>query len=121
MSNRMEQAAECVHRAIKTDALIRMLAESPEVWTEEDIDRAVQETGSYRFSLADVSYMHLILNDDKMQAAQKLLTHRYQEMAKCNTVERVELWKTQVKSEQDAAHIYRTEMKRQFPGLMFYA
>lgn len=53
----VKEKAEWLVKWQKTDALIRMLAREDHLWTQEDIRRAVGETGTFEFSLGDIQYI----------------------------------------------------------------
>lgn len=79
----IDEAARNVALTIKTDALIKELANSdiyPDL-NATDIDRCIRETGCIDFSLADVRFAHAVYGDPMWQGLDESVNKALEEMA----------------------------------------
>ena len=110
-----------IQKWTKTDILIKFLAQSGIEWADYDIARAIKETESTDFSLADVEYMRFLLTDECAQEDAKSLDYLYKEMARISdTEERKKFYHRNIRPNQESANSYKAMIARQFPDRVFY-
>ena len=121
MSEITSQQFDELHRIIKTHGLIEALANAGANWTEADVRRAAQETGSCIFSLADVSYMRFIQNDAHDKQERDSISYLCKEMSRMEEQGRAAFYRANIMPHVESQKTYRAAIRRQFDGLVFYA
>lgn len=116
----IEEKCQELSRYMKTNDLIRMMANATEEWTQEDCDRAVRETGSLRFCVADVHFIRALDLDASYQEAMTKVDASLKKMTEMPPAERQAFWESTAKSLMDSAKSIRSSIRKTLP-VQFYS
>ena len=112
--NYITEKLEELHRYLKTNELVKMLAAAPEHWTQEECDIAIMETGSLPFCVADVEFLRALDRDERYAHAQEKLKICFLAMAKMPLRERQTFWEETAKPLQEEANRRRSDIRARF-------
>ena len=118
----IEEAAAYLATCIKTEALIKELAKEDRVFftlSSADIRRCIRETNTYDFSLDDVRYIRA-LNEHPEAVSLEGQNDALLEACKGASEDGRLRFKQCIISNFDALHAIQRDLRKQYPGLLYY-
>ena len=117
----VKEAASYISLYVKTEALIERLADANMEWSKSDIERAIRETGTYDFTLADIAYARKLKAEPDYQRLRTRVNLLTQSLSLIDdTEERGRFYDVEIRPLANRKIAMEEEFKKDIEGLEFY-
>ena len=111
---------EDLSKKLKTDELIKLMAQESIEWNQGNVDRAIREADTCIFSLDDIAFQRALISSKDYQEKQRIIHVQLDNMLLYQGEERIRYYKEKIKpiiQERDALY---NKGKKRFNNLKLY-